>query len=38
MDNPGQQMIKKSFLLAFGKYHMLFATEQQTFLSSGVLH
>lgn len=37
MDNPQQRMIKKSSLLAFGKNHMLFATEQQNFLSSGVL-
>lgn len=37
MDNPEQQMIKKSFLLAFGRYHMLFATEQQNFLSSCAL-
>lgn len=37
MDNPEQQMIKKSFLLALGRYHMLFATEQQNFLSSYVL-
>lgn len=36
MDNPQQQMIKKSFLLALGRYHMLFATEQQNFLSSYV--
>lgn len=37
VDNPEQQMIKKSFLLALGRYHMLFATEQQNFLSSYVL-
>ena len=37
VDNPKQQMIKKSFLLALGKCHMLFATEQQNFLSSCVL-
>ena len=37
VDNPEQQMIKKSFLLALGKCHMLFATEQQNFLSSCVL-
>lgn len=37
MDNPEQQMIKKSFLLALGKCHMLFATEKQNFLSSCVL-
>lgn len=37
MDNPKQRMIKKPSLLALGKNHMLFATEQQNFLSSGVL-
>lgn len=37
MDNPKQRMIKKPSFLAFGKNHMLFATEQQNFLSSGVL-
>lgn len=37
VDNPEQQMIKKSFLVAFGRCHMLFATEQQNFLSSCVL-
>jgi hypothetical protein len=37
MDNLEQPMIKESFLLAFGRNHMLFATEQQNFLSSWVL-